>query len=108
VEGGRPRASDPKYYAVASRDELISAFGQITGQVLGCVFKLSKPPPSPNDVAVNVGGMRLKRDPGRTSGWDYTDDKGSIELHGSPCQEVKAATNVEVDIIYGCPNVVIE
>jgi hypothetical protein len=105
--GGRPRAGATRYYAVATRQELVDAFGQITGQVASCTFKLGKAPPSPKDVAVNVGTTRVPRDPQRLEGWDYNDDRSAIELHGKYCADVKASTSVKVEVIFGCPNVII-
>jgi hypothetical protein len=103
--GGRPRAGDPAYYPVASKQSLVAALGQITRVVTTCDFPLTSTPPSPNDVAVNVDGMRVPRDPTRMSGWEYSADGKVVVLHGAVCDLVKAGKAKNVDIIFGCPNV---
>ena len=104
--GGTPRMGDPRYYPVASRQELINAFSLITGKVADCVFPLDKLPPSPDDVAVDVNGMRLTRDPTKMNGWDYAADNKAIQIYGAACEAIKNA-NAQVKIIFGCPGVVI-
>jgi hypothetical protein len=69
--GGVPRAAVPPYYPVANRRSLVDALGQIAKTVASCTFPLDKAPPSPDDVAVNVDGMRVMRDPAQTNGWNY-------------------------------------
>jgi hypothetical protein len=102
--GGEPRAGDPRYYPVASRAELVNALSLITGKVADCVFPLSKLPPSPNDVAVDVNGMRVNRDPTKMNGWDYTANNMAIQIHGPACEAIKNA-NAQVKITVGCPGV---
>ena len=84
--GGEPRVGDPRYYPVASRQDLVNALSLITGKVADCVFPLSKLPPSPNDVAVDVNGMRVTRDPTKMNGWDYTANNMAIQIHGPACE----------------------
>ena len=50
-----------------NRDELVAALEAITGQIASCTFPLNPPPPVPNNVAVEVDGMRVARDPNQ--GW---------------------------------------
>jgi hypothetical protein len=102
--GGEPRTGDPRYYPVASRAELVNALSLITGKVADCVFPLSKLPPSPNDVAVDVNGMRVNRDPTKMNGWDYTANNMAIQIHGPACEAIKNA-NAQVKITFGCPGV---
>ena len=103
VAGGRPRNGDVRYYPVASRDELTTALETITGQIVSCTFFLDKPPPSPNDVAVNVDGMRVARDTNSMEGWNYGDGNRSVVLYGSVCDKLKAGDAKDVQIIFGCP-----
>jgi Mg-chelatase subunit ChlD len=108
VAGGEPRAGATRYYAVNSKDELVKALEAITGLVVSCDFPLTKQPPSPNDVAVNVGGERITRDPNQKDGWNYDAGMTAVRLYGPPCDKVKAATTqLAVEIIFGCPGVVI-
>jgi hypothetical protein len=105
--GGEPRMANPPYFPVANRQDLIDALGVITGLVSDCVFRLNMPPPSPNDTAVNVGNARVNRDPSHMNGWDYGAANRSIQFYGQACEDVKKAAGQNVQIIFGCPGVVI-
>jgi hypothetical protein len=100
-KGGRPR-NDPttKYYPVASRDQLVTTLETITGQIASCTFPLDKPPPAPNNVAVNIDGMRVQPDP--VNGWSYGAGNRSIVLNGALCEKLKSGAAKNVQIIYGC------
>jgi Mg-chelatase subunit ChlD len=101
--GGAPRASNPPYYPVASRADLISALGEITSIVTDCVFSLTKAPPSPDDVVVSVGGAPVMRDATHADGWDYGASNASIQLYGPACEQVKKGASKDVGIVFGCP-----
>jgi hypothetical protein len=103
--GGRPRMDVSKYYPVASRDQLVAALAAITGQIASCNFPLEMPPPVPDNVAVEVDGARLTRD--TPDGWSYTPDGKAVVLGGQTCQHLMDGTAKNVQILYGCPNVVI-
>lgn len=105
--GKQARQGDTKYYAVASRTELVDALKLITGEVSSCVFPLDKAPPSPMDVAVKIDDVRVERDATHANGWDYGAGNKTIQLYGAACDKVKAANNARVNIIFGCPGVVI-
>ncbi len=104
--GGEPRQGDPKYYAIANRQDLVMALAQITSAVSTCVFPLAKVPPSPDDVAVNVDGKRVPRDKAQMDGWNYGADMKSIQLYGPWCEGLKMNAG-DVKIIFGCPGVII-
>jgi hypothetical protein len=72
--------------------------------VASCTFPLEKDPPSPNDVAVNVDGMRIMRDTTQTNGWNYGPGR-TITLYGAACDRVKSGQAQDVDIIFGCPDI---
>jgi hypothetical protein len=103
--GGRPRVADPPYYPVASKQSLVEALGQIARVVATCDFPLTSAPPSPNDVAVDVEGTRVLRDPTRMNGWEYSPDGKVVILYGAVCDLVKSGKATRVDIVFGCPNV---
>jgi hypothetical protein len=107
VAGGEPRPTAPSYYRVSDRADLVAALGAITGLVTDCVFRLGQPPPSPMDVAVSVGSTRVSRDPSHTNGWDYGAANTTIQFYGPACEQVKNALGQNVQIIFGCPGVVI-
>ena len=80
---------------------LLGSLGLITGKVVAeCVFPLDKLPPSPDDVAVDVNGMRVNRDPTKMNGWDYTANNMAIQIHGPACEAIKNA-NAQVKITFG-------
>jgi hypothetical protein len=101
--GGRARMDPTRYYSVASRGELVSALETITGQIYACTFPLVPAPPVPDNVTVEVDGVRLARDREHRDGWDYGEDHRSLLLHGPACNAVKASGNHRVQILYGCP-----
>lgn len=105
--GGRPRPGATKYYPVASRDEIAAALSAIGSEVASCTFPLSMPPPVPDNVAVDVNGQRVMRDPAQQNGWYYGAGNMSIVLVGPPCETAKLSASTDVKIIFGCPNQVI-
>lgn len=103
--GGEARAGATKYYPATVRDELTTTLTQITGQITNCVYPLAQKPPSPNDVAVNVGTMRIARD--ATNGWTYGDGMNSVVLKGTACDLAKSGQAGDVTIVLGCPGIII-
>jgi hypothetical protein len=104
--GLEPRATAPHYYLADNKQDLIGALGIITGKVADCRFPLTGTPPSPNDVAVNIGMTRLVRDTNHADGWDYTAGNNAIEVYGPACDRVKAGVaGDDVSITFGCPGV---
>jgi hypothetical protein len=102
--GGVPRPGMPRFYPVNNQAELSTALNDITVRVGTCVFPLSKLPPSPNDVAVDIDGRRIMRDPAHMNGWDYAPGGMSIEVFGPMCEQLKMGKAMDVQIIFGCPN----
>jgi hypothetical protein len=108
TEGGRPRNNPTtKYYPVASRDEFIMTLDSIATQVGSCTFPLSPPPPAPQNVAVNVDGMRVAQDPTQMGGWNYGPGNTSIVFYGAACEALKSGASKDVQIIFGCGDTVI-
>ena len=108
--GGMPRPMDPAYYAANSSADLVSAFSQITGILISCTFDLKgMKPPSPDDVAVKIDGVKVPRDKTHAEGWDYDADMANVVVYGQACEQLKGigATN-NVKIIFGCPGIIIE
>jgi Mg-chelatase subunit ChlD len=109
IAGMEARDEDPnplatRYYLANTKDELVAALQQITGQISGCTFNWDEPPPVPGNIAVKVGGVKAPHDV--SDGWEYTDDahKG-IEVHGSWCDKIKTTAANVVEIVFGCPDV---
>jgi hypothetical protein len=105
MAGGQPRATTPAYYPVDDRQSLVNALGQIARVVETCTFPLDRDAPSPDDVAVNVDGLRIMRDPTRSNGWDYGPGNRVINLYGRACEIVKSGGVLNLEIIFGCPHV---
>jgi hypothetical protein len=104
--GGVPR-TDPmfQFYPVANRADLTRALNEIAGQITSCVFALSKPPPAPDSVKVTVDGERVPES--GTDGWSYTSAQNTaIQLNGSWCERLKTRAG-QVDIVLGCPGIVV-
>src|SRR6478609_676766 len=101
--------SAPKYYLASTKDELVRALTQITGQVSNCVFDLTSKPPDPSNIAVEVDGQRAPQDTTHSNGWDYIgSDYSQVEVFGTWCESIKAATANSVNFVLGCPGEVIQ
>jgi hypothetical protein len=111
---GREARPDPnplatKYYLANTKDELVLALKAITGVVSTCLFSLNSKPPVPNNIAVKVDGMKAPQDGMRLDGWEYTSpEMTAVEVFGSWCEKIKTAGANKVEIIFGCPGVVIK
>jgi hypothetical protein len=102
MAGLEPRMGDPKYYPVASRADLVSTLGLITGVITNCIFPLDKAPPSMNDVTVKVAGTAVPRDTTHMNGWDLGAGGKSVQVYGATCDALKANAAAKVEIVYGC------
>lgn len=109
IAGMEPRSDDPnplatRYYLANTKDDLVNALKQITGEISGCTFQWDQPPPVPGNIAVKVGGAKAPHD--AKEGWEYlgADHKG-VEVHGSWCEKIKTTAANVVEIVFGCPDV---
>lgn len=96
-------------------EALRAALAAIGDAVLSCTYDI---PPNP-DGAFDPGQVNVRltddagaerpvlRDATRADGWDYTDDGSQVVLHGPACDAAKAATGGRVDILFGCPTILI-
>ncbi|HMJ55453.1 MAG TPA: vWA domain-containing protein [Polyangiaceae bacterium] len=104
-----PNPLATKYYLANTQAELVLALQAITGVVSTCLFPLNARPPVPNNIAVKVDGVKAPQDMTHVDGWDYTSpDLNAVEVHGSWCEKIKTAGANKVEIIYGCPGVIIK
>ena len=108
VQGGRPRNDPTKYYPVTNKDELVTALGLITGQIASCTFPLDPLPPQPDNVRVNVDGVKVDRDTTQAGGWNYGPGNKTVVLFGAACDNLKSGAAKNVQILYGCPGRVVE
>jgi hypothetical protein len=104
-----PNPLATKYYLANTKDELVQAIQAITGVVSTCLFPLNMKPPVPSNIAVKVDGTKAPQDTTHVDGWDYTSPELlAVEVFGSWCDKIKTAGANKVEIIYGCPGVVIK
>ena len=104
-----PNPLATKYYLANTKDELVLALQAITGVVSTCLFPLGMKPPVPQNIAVKVDGVKAPEDKMRLDGWDYTSPEMlAVEVHGSWCDKIKTVGANKVEIIFGCPGVVIK
>lgn len=104
-----PNPLATKYYLANTKDELVLALQAITGVVSTCLFPLNMKPPVPNNIAVKVDGTKAPQDDTHVDGWDYTSpEMTAVEVFGSWCEKIKTAGANKVEIIFGCPGVVIK
>jgi hypothetical protein len=105
--GGQPQATSPFYYPATDATQLASVLTTISGMLVSCKFPLTMMPPDPDNIAIDVGTARIPKDTTHVDGWDYTADMMSIQLYGPSCQQVKTIAVKDVQVIFGCPGVVI-
>jgi hypothetical protein len=104
-----PNPLATKYYLANTKDELVLALQAITGVVSSCLFPLDMKPPVPGNIAVKVDGVKAPEDKMRADGWDYTSPELlAVEVFGSWCEKIKTVGANKVEIIFGCPGVVIK
>jgi hypothetical protein len=95
------------YYSVADTASLETALNQIVGLVASCSMPLNGAPTNFSNVAVQVqttsGAMAVPQDPSHANGWDYTNNKTSVEFYGPACDSLKSGAYKNVQFIYACP-----
>lgn len=118
VAGGTPKtagceASQSCYHQIGESNfasDLEAVLTEIAGQVATCTFALpldsGDVDPNKVNVSYQIGEEEpepLYLDTTHQDGWDYTDaSKQKIEIHGPPCDAVKASTDSKVTIELGC------
>ncbi|MEO6952889.1 MAG: vWA domain-containing protein [Polyangia bacterium] len=106
TNGGEPRAGSPKYYAVGSEADLVTAVTTIASQIISCSFGVTTPPPTDQTlVTIKLNGSDLGRDPTHMNGWDFSTNLSSLNFYGAACATLQADPNATVQAIYACPPV---
>jgi hypothetical protein len=100
--GGRPRAADPAYYPVESRQTLVEALHTIGAQTGVCSYALPSVPSKPSDVIISTSGLVIPRDVAHAEGWDYDAAMNSIQLYGTWCAKDKMAALTGVLVTQLC------
>lgn len=94
---------------------LRDALASIGEAVASCEYEI---PPNPdgafdesrvNVVIIEADGTEsvVPRDPSRADGWDYSDDRTRIELHGAACERAEALRGGRIDVQFGCATILI-
>jgi hypothetical protein len=103
LAGGTALPQSPRYYQADNATELQAALGAIADQLIGCDFVLTDPPAgNPDLYAFFNKTTAVPRDPGHTSGWDYDPATMTLTFFGGFCDQLRAGTVSDVDIVYGC------
>ena len=110
VEGGYPRAGTPQYYPVTSTTQFAAVLRTLAGMANTCTFSVPAPPTNDGTttrdnitVKATIDGTAALLPRDATNGWTYQDaSMGSIVLHGSACDQVKAGMLTYLTIEYHC------
>jgi hypothetical protein len=116
LAGGHPNTTGPtQYYAVDAQggvEGLTAVFRSITTQLIkSCGLQLGSEPPDPSKLNVVVDGKIVPQSSGDAGadGWEL--DTGTspptVRLKGSVCQNVQENGASTLEVIYGCPTVLI-
>ncbi|MFO0661302.1 MAG: vWA domain-containing protein [Polyangiaceae bacterium] len=93
---------------------LSAALAAIGTEALSCTYDIPPQDGSFNPGLVNVqldlngNETTIPQDPSNQNGWNYSEDGKQIILHGTACDQAKAALGGSITILYGCPTEVIQ
>jgi hypothetical protein len=112
TNGGYPQTgAATSYYSITDTASLEAALNKIVGLVASCTLPLNGAPTNFTNVAVSVqtssGASAVPQDTTHTNGWDYTNNKTSVQFYGPACDSLKSGTYTGVKFIYACPGVTI-
>jgi hypothetical protein len=105
TDGNEARATSPKYYAVGSAADLVSAVNTIASQIISCSFPLSAAPPAAQYITVSIDGTQIAQDTTHANGWDLSTNGMSLVLFGQACSMLQSDPNPNVQAVFGCPPV---
>jgi hypothetical protein len=108
VAGLEPRATDTKYRPVQTKLQMMQALEEITTDLTNCVLTVPDPgPPEPEFVALEIDGMRVKRDNTQKEGWTWNSGgtKSAAHIYGAACAKLRSSPTAVVQLIYGCQGI---
>jgi hypothetical protein len=88
---------------------LTAVFSDITTELItSCELQLESEPPDLDKLNVEVDGTTVPR--GGEDGWelDLSTDPPTVVLQGQTCETIKTEGVESVQVVYGCPTVIIE
>jgi hypothetical protein len=104
--GGMPNASGTtKYYQADSAAQLQTALGTILQSVVGCDFALTTPPDDPDAVWAFLDDVMVERD--SDDGWSLDTSSNTVTFAGAACEQLQGG-GTDIDIVFGCPEPVLE
>jgi hypothetical protein len=107
VAGGMPNtASATKYFQADSAAELQSALGTILQRVVGCDFALASPPDDPDAVWAFLDDVQVERD--IDDGWSLDTAANVVTFAGASCAALQTGEATDIDVVFGCPEPVLE
>jgi hypothetical protein len=93
------------YYPVEDMENLASVLKEITASVaINCKIELEAAPPVPSQVNVYFDAVVIPADP--VDGWELTGER-SLEVKGEACELLSNGDVYQVQIVAGCPTVVL-
>jgi hypothetical protein len=97
------------YYQADDAVGLAAAFDEIVRGVVSCEYRLDRAPDDLARVFVFLDDTTMvARDTAHGDGWDYDEATQTITFYGGPCDALRAGTARDVDIVFGCPEPVLE
>jgi hypothetical protein len=110
-KGGVPVVGqDKKYYKVTGESGLTAAFTAITTSLVrSCTIPLKEKPVDTSliNVAVDCTALPQTSADG-TQNWAYDDNAQSIQIMGNRCTAIESTGAKRIDVINGCPIVLIK
>lgn len=100
--GGRPLDGDTKFYSAGNQAQLTTALGSIAAQAADCTFILTEPPAVPDNIAVELDGVRLG-----ANDWSYGAGNRSVVIKGAYCDKLKKGDIKQAQVKFGCAGQVI-
>ncbi len=113
ANGREPNPFATRYLVAQNKTQMMNALDTIADRLSSCLFSVNAPP-SPQNVAMNIMGVRVPRDSTHTEGWDYgpdvrvpptTGEIKTLRIYGEACTKLRQNPNVQPQMIFGCPNV---
>jgi hypothetical protein len=105
--GGVPNTiGATKYYLADCAALLQCALGAILQRVVGCDFALASEPDDPVGVWAFLDDVLVARD--TDDGWSLDTATNTVTFAGAACAQLQTSAAVDIDVVFGCPEPVLE
>lgn len=91
-----------------SQAELSSAFEQVASAVASCDYTLDSAPPDPDELYVFFNDEPTAIAAGAAEGFSYEPATRRLQLNGAACERVTSGEVSDIDVVYGCPQPVVD